>query len=53
MDCNEFYMVFSGNCEIFKTRNEFKLYDEDGNEMFEDQEPALINNSAIGFQSEN
>jgi hypothetical protein len=49
MDSNEFYMVFSGQCEIFKTKNEFKLYDEDGNEILEDQEPAIMNNSAIGF----
>jgi len=25
--------VFSGQCEIFKTRNEFKYYDEFGNEI--------------------
>jgi hypothetical protein len=23
-------MVFSGNCDIFKTKNEFMVFDEDG-----------------------
>ena len=27
------YIIFSGECEIQKTRNKFKLYGEDGNEI--------------------
>ena len=27
------YMVFQGQCEIYKTRNEFKIYDENGEEI--------------------
>ena len=30
LDVGEFYMVFSGQCEVFKTRNEFKVFDEFG-----------------------
>jgi hypothetical protein len=30
LDADEFYMVFSGECEVFKTRNEFKVFDEYG-----------------------
>lgn len=27
------YMVFQGQCEIYKTKNEFKIYDENGEEI--------------------
>lgn len=26
-------MVFQGQCEIYKTKNEFKIYDENGEEI--------------------
>ena len=49
-DSNQFYMVFSGECEIFKTKNEFMVFNEDGEDP---QVPAgNMNNSTIGFQSE-
>ena len=41
-------MVFSGECEIFKTKNEFMVYNEDGEEML----PEMNINSTKGFQSE-
>lgn len=47
-DSNKFYMVFSGECEIFKTKNEFMVYNEDGEEML----PDMKINSTKGFQSE-
>ena len=47
-DSEKFYMVFSGECEIFKTKNEFMVYNEDGEEML----PDMNINSTKGFQSE-
>ena len=46
-------MVFSGQCEIFKTKNEFMAFNEYGEEIVPEQIPDALNiNSTKGFESE-
>lgn len=40
-DSGQVYIVFSGQCEVYKTRNEFKAYDDHGFEV-NMSEPGFI-----------
>jgi hypothetical protein len=38
------YIVFTGQCEVYKTRNEFKNFDELGNELLIDSVEMILEN---------